>query len=388
MDALRHESGSANGRKTLLLSAFRATALVAATASAALYAQYLNPSEATFCGLDSGCEAVRRASLTVFDNPIFSVPLLGLVAFATLFGVSFVRRAEQLVAWAAVAGGVVGAALFGIQALVIHAFCWLCLVVDVAAIVLGGVSGAWLRAPSSDAARDPLRAYAWVALLVTAVSSPFAWARIKPEAPVPGSIHELYVPGKLNVVEFADFECPYCRRLHPSLKRVLLEQPADKLHFVRGHVPLPAHEEAKPAARAVICAEAQGLADALADRLVQIDLSPAAIRRAAIEVGVDSARFDSCLSSKKPDERIEADTKRLKAAGMRGLPTTYVGEQRLLGAVSEAKLRDAMVRAARGDDEPGGVGGVTFALGLLALLAGIAWLGRAPHVTLTHEPRS
>jgi protein-disulfide isomerase len=196
----------------------------------------------------------------------------------------------------------------------------------------------------------------------------------------------------VNIVEFADFECPHCRALHPRLKRVLAEETGGRVHFVRGHVPLPSHTEARPAARAMVCAEEQGKDEALADRLVEIELAPGAIREAALSAGVDPALLDACLRSKRPDARIEADTKRLKAAGMSGLPTTYVGEQRLLGGnISEAKLRDSIERAARGEDGAslgqGNIGGPLFVTLLVGLLAALAWFGREPHVTLSHEPR-
>src|SRR6185503_6117111 len=94
-------------------------------------------------------------------------------------------------------------------------------------------------------------------------------------------VRAVYEPGKINVVEFADFECPYCRALHPVLKRVIQDYPADRVHFVRKHVPLEMHELARPAARAAVCTEEQGKGEAMADALVQAELSEAAIRRAA-----------------------------------------------------------------------------------------------------------
>jgi uncharacterized membrane protein/predicted DsbA family dithiol-disulfide isomerase len=371
------------------LSAFRAAVVIAAAGSSALYVQYLSPADATFCGLDSGCEAVRRAGFTSLGSPLLSIPLAGLAAYAVLYVMSLLYPKGGVTTALALIGGVMGVGFVATQAFVVQAFCWLCLVVDGAAVAAGVL--AWLHFRQPGHGRDPLRLFGWTSLFVTAVAAPFAWSRVKPPLPVPAVIRELYVPGKVNIVEFADFECPHCRALHPSIRRVLAEQTTDRVRFVRGHVPLPSHTEARPAARVMVCAEEQGKDDALADRLVEIELTPDAIRAAAIAAGVDAALLDACLGSKRPDARIEADTNRLKTAGMRGLPTTYVGEQRLLGAVSEAKLRDSIERAARGADGAslgqGTVGGPLFVTLLVALLAGLAWFGRAPHVTLSHEPR-
>ncbi|HEX7669268.1 MAG TPA: DsbA family protein, partial [Polyangiaceae bacterium] len=120
---------------------------------------------------------------------------------------------------------------------------------------------------------------------------------------------------------------------------------------------------------------------------VELDLSPSADRRAAIEVGVDAARFDACLASTAPDVRIEADTRALEEAGMAGLPTTYVEGKRLLGAVPEVAVRDALDHAIGGGGNTGIPGPLYVPLGL-ALLALTAWLGRSRRGKLQHERSS
>jgi protein-disulfide isomerase len=164
---------------------------------------------------------------------------------------------------------------------------------------------------------------------------------------------------------------------------VLHDYPPDTVHFVRKHVPLEAHEAARPAARADVCAQLQNqhLGEALADRLVQIDLSPSANRRAALEVGVDATRFDSCMGSSEPDVRIDDDTKLLKSVGMQGLPTTYIGGKRLLGAVSEEAVRDAVEKAKSGAGN-GGVSGWAYVAAVLAALGAVVWLGRTSRGTV------
>jgi protein-disulfide isomerase/uncharacterized membrane protein len=363
----------------------RASALVALAASAALYFQYLNPAQATFCGLNSGCEAVRKSGLSYFGSPLLSIPLVGLIAYATVLWFLVAAPRGRAALWLTTAGGAGGLILIGVQALYVHAFCWLCVVAD-----LTGVLGALFVLLDRRAARaggvivEPLRKVTWGALALLVTALPAGWARVKPAPPVPPVVLSLYVPGKINVVEFADFECPYCRRLHPMLKRVMQSYPAGQIHFVRRHVPLPGHEEALPAARAAVCAEEQGLGEALADRLVDLELSPSAERRAAVGVGVDVDRFDRCLESTAPDLRIQGDRKVLEEAGMLGLPTTYVQGKRLLGAVPEEVLRDAFDLAARGETDAGVPGSVFGALGLGAL-AVVVWLGRAPRARVKDE---
>jgi protein-disulfide isomerase/uncharacterized membrane protein len=355
------------------LIVWRSAVLLALAASAALYMQYLEPGDAAFCGLKSGCEAVRKAGFSYFGGSRYlSVPLFGLLCYAGVFAVSLWEPRGLLARAATAIGGVCGVVLLAIQAFYVHAFCWLCTVVDVSAVVAAMAVFFYARSPESA---DPLRPWGWTVLAAIIVGAPVAWVNVKPAPPAPAAIAALYEPGKINVVEFADFECPYCRAFHPVLQGVLREYPPGEVHFVRKHVPLEAHEDARPAARAAICAEEQNKGEALADKLVTIDLSASADRRAALEVGVDAARFDRCLTSSAPDARITADTKLLKDVGMEGLPTTYVGSKRLLGAVSEAAVRDAVEKAHRGEGNAGVPGGLFVACVAGAALA-VVWLAR------------
>jgi protein-disulfide isomerase/uncharacterized membrane protein len=369
-------------------TACRVAILFALAASAALYVQYLNPAQAAFCGLNSGCETVRKSGFSYFGGtPLLSIPLVGLLAYAAVFWSWLVAPGAAGTVALTVLGGVVGAGLFGAQAFFIHAFCWLCVTVDSAAIAAAVFSLLDYRAAEENAtARDPLKFIAWIALAVISAGAPAVWSRVMPAPPVPDVILALYQPGKINVVEFADFECPYCRKLHPVMRHVLSAYPAEKVHFVRKQVPLEMHEDARPAARADVCAAEQGKGEELADKLMQLDLSPSADRRAAVGIGVDVEKFDECLASKRPDAVIDADTKLLQTAGMVGLPTTYVQGKRLLGAVSEEALRDALDVAARGDSE-GGIPAAFYVPLVFAVLLGIAWLGRNSRGKLEDDRR-
>jgi len=365
------------------LVALRLTVLAALAVSAVLYVQYVNPAQATFCGVGSGCETVRRSAFGYFGSRFVSLPLLGLAAYGTLLWVSVRAPGSPWVLRLAAVGGAGSAVLLGIQAFVVEAFCSLCVGVDVAA--LAAPLFAWLAARGGGArAEDPLREWAWGAVAALAVVAPFVWVQVKPVPPVPDVIRALYVPGKVTVVEFADFECPFCRRLHPVLKEVLGEYPKEQIHFVRKHVPLESHEHSDEAARAVVCAEKDGKAELLADVLVTIDLSDEAIRKAALGVGVAGDAFDRCVRSPEAEARLAADTRLLQEAGMQGLPTTYIGGKRLLGLASAPALRDAIDRALRGETDKG-VPLPAF-LGLLgALFGGVVWLGRVRRGKIGHE---
>ncbi|HVU03362.1 MAG TPA: thioredoxin domain-containing protein [Polyangiaceae bacterium] len=379
-------ANGAGARGTFTFAALaRACVLTAIAASTALFLQYLNPASAAFCGLESGCEVVRHARFSYFFGvPFLNVPLVGLFAYGAVY-VTFLAVPGTALPLVLTAAGALGAlVLLSVQAFVLQAFCWLCVSVDVAGIFAAAFAWLDFRGRQTGPAADPLRRWAWIALAGVAVSAPAVWTQVKPAPKIPDVILREYVPGKVNVIEFADFECPYCRRFHPVLQGALRDYPADRIRFVRKNVPLPSHEDALPAARADVCAEQQGLGEKLADRLVSIELSASADRRAALEVGVDAARFDQCMASDVPDRRIDADSRLLEAAGMAGLPTTYIQGKRLLGTVSDEAVRDALDRAIRGEEDRGIPAPVFVPLSLLALAA-VAWLGRDRRGTVLHE---
>jgi protein-disulfide isomerase len=223
---------------------------------------------------------------------------------------------------------------------------------------------------------EPLRDGAWMALGALAVSAPLLWPSLRPTPPVPPAIAKFYQPGKINVVEFVDFECPFCRLFHPRLKAVMAEY-GDRVKFTRLDLPLKMHPLARGAARAHVCAVARGKGDAMADALFETEnLEEAGLLAAGKNVGLDPAELKSCLGSPETEaavvrsERILIDAKMLE-----GLPTTFVGSTMLVGAQEDATLRDAFDRA--GTSGMPGVPGAVFVLVVGAAAAAIVWFGRA-----------
>jgi predicted DsbA family dithiol-disulfide isomerase len=278
--------------------------------------------------------------------------------------------------------------LISYQALVAHAYCWLCMIVDTSSIfaALSALmlhradlaSGPTQQDGSTQRAtpqRSGLRLWAWCALLVIAPAAALVWHVVRPLPPVPDKIRALYQPGKINVVEFADLECPHCRKLQPILKQVMEAYP-DQVHFVRKHVPLPQHPHSERAASAAICAEQLAqIGEAMVERLVSIDLSEQAIAAAATDLGLDPRAFTSCLQAPETHERLEHDLALLREVGFEGLPTTYVGPQRFVGVRTEEAWRDAFEFAARGEGNSG-IPGPSYLSALLVLFGLVVWKGR------------
>jgi uncharacterized membrane protein/predicted DsbA family dithiol-disulfide isomerase len=319
----------------------RVAALVGLGVSAAMHVDYQRPASA-LCQVGSGCDQVRASHFSHVSG--IPVPVLGIAGFSLLIAASLIRHRKARLATLVIAlGGAVAAILLlAIQAFAIHAFCKLCVIVDVSAIFAGAAAfldnrrGAALR-------REPV--WQWVGAMALWVILPVAWAKSRPPPPAPTEISSLWKAGKINVVEFADFECPYCRQLHPTLAEVMRSYEG-KVHFARLNMPLPSHRQALDAARAYCCADDVGRGDAMADALFSADdIGPSGCERIAAALAMDLSAFRACVASGPTEQRIESDVRRFKAAGLRGLPAVFVGNRLLVGMQPVERLREAFAES-------------------------------------------
>jgi len=135
------------------------------------------------------------------------------------------------------------------------------------------------------------------------------------------------------IVEFADFQCPYCRRVQATLKELLAKY-ADRVSLAYRDYPLAEiHPEADPAAEAARCAGEQGKFWEYHDQLFS---SPKLERPALVEYAhnlkLDEKRFDSCLESEKYKGDIQRDLQEGAQAGVTGTPAFYINGLSLSGA--------------------------------------------------------
>ena len=369
-------------RRALGLFGVRLAAVFALAVSAALLVDYTR-AVPTFCGVDSGCAWVRRSGYgyIALGNLNLPLPVFGLLGFALLLAIALTRPLLRIVPALTALAGLIGLSLIALQWIKIGHLCGLCVSVDLLAVA-SALCGAVLWRGRGDAHEEfGLRWGAWPVLGTLAVLAPLLWPALRPAAPVPAGVQRLYVPGKINVVEFADYECPYCRALHPQLKTIIDSYPS-KVNFTRLNLPLKSHEFAHGAALAQVCARAQGKGDAMADGLFAAeDLRPEANRSRALELGVELGAYDRCIASGEAERTVEAESKILLDYGLQGLPTTYVGAKTIIGAQAEEVFRDAFDRAERGEGEHGIPAAVYWPL-VFALSALVAWVGRVQRATL------
>ena len=131
------------------------------------------------------------------------------------------------------------------------------------------------------------------------------------------------------LVEFTDFQCPYCKRAHDGVLAGLKKKYVDagKLRLVSRNLPLPFHPNAEPAALAALCAGEQGQFWAMRDRLFENTeaLSRQDFLKAAEALKLDTQAFTACLDAKRPAPQIASDKQDAAAAGITGTPTFVIG---------------------------------------------------------------
>ena len=149
----------------------------------------------------------------------------------------------------------------------------------------------------------------------------------------------------VTVVEFSDFQCPYCARATPAVKELESSHPND-VRLVWKHLPLPFHPNAMPAALAAEAAREQGGSQkfwAMHDKLFanQAALSEATYEQYARELGLDQARFRKDVADPRLRARIQEDAQLAQTLGVNGTPTFVVNGEKVVGS---AALKGAVER--------------------------------------------
>ncbi len=137
----------------------------------------------------------------------------------------------------------------------------------------------------------------------------------------------------VEIVEFSDFQCPYCLRAHPTVDQVLSAY-GDRVRFVYRHYPLPGHPNARPAAEAAECAAEQGKFWPYHDKLfaTQSKLSDADLKQDAVDLGMDGGKFNACVDSHKYAAKVETDLRAGQEAGVDGTPAFFINGRLISGA--------------------------------------------------------
>jgi protein-disulfide isomerase len=157
----------------------------------------------------------------------------------------------------------------------------------------------------------------------------------------------------VTIVEFSDFECPYCKRVVPTLDQVE-EKYGEQVRVVYRHYPLSSHPNAQKAAEASLCARDQGKFWEMHDLMFeeQRNLAEADLKEKAARLELDAAAFADCLDSDRHAEAVQSDMRDGSLAGVDGTPAFFVNGRFLSGAVPfetlAALIDDEIRRKKRG----------------------------------------
>jgi protein-disulfide isomerase len=134
----------------------------------------------------------------------------------------------------------------------------------------------------------------------------------------------------VTLVEFADFQCPFCSKIPPVIDEVLKAYPND-VKFVFKQLPLPMHQNATNAARAALAANKQGKYWPMYDKLFQnqraLDID--SLKKYAQEIGLDVAQFEKDMVTPEIQKQIDDEVRLATASQVTGTPTLFVNGKRV-----------------------------------------------------------
>ena len=146
---------------------------------------------------------------------------------------------------------------------------------------------------------------------------------------------------RLTIIEFADYQCPFCRETHKRLEQLRKDHPSD-VAVIHRHYPLPTHPHARAAALASECAAEQGAFESYQGVVYasQDSIGVTSWAEYAKRAGVrDSARFETCLREETFAQRVDEDMAAGRRLGLRATPTLLVNDMKVEGAIPEELLR-------------------------------------------------
>jgi protein-disulfide isomerase len=147
--------------------------------------------------------------------------------------------------------------------------------------------------------------------------------------------------GKIKIIEFSDFQCPYCQKFYNEAYQQIKTKYIDtgKITLEFRHFPLPFHANAQKAAEAFECAGNQGKAFEMHNVIFEkgksdgAGLSVADLKQYASVIGLNTSKFNSCLDNGETADRISRDLEDGRKAGIQGTPSFFIGGEKVVGAL-------------------------------------------------------
>ena len=141
-------------------------------------------------------------------------------------------------------------------------------------------------------------------------------------------------PSSVTIVEYSDFQCPYCKRAASVVSQVKAAY-GDGVNLVFKQMPLPFHQYAFKAAQASVCSAQAGKFWEFHDRVfASTDLSVDALKQIASEAGLKVGEFNACMDSEASRDAVQRDLQEASQLGVTGTPTFFINGRKLVGAIS------------------------------------------------------
>jgi protein-disulfide isomerase len=139
----------------------------------------------------------------------------------------------------------------------------------------------------------------------------------------------------VTIIEFSDYQCPYCQVWYQQVYQQLLAAYPDKIRFVYRDLALSSHPEALPSAEAANCAGEQGAYWKFHDALFgqQYGLNRNAYEQYAADLGLDGQTFAACLDSHRYRSEVQADASEAIRVGINSTPSFVINGRILVGAL-------------------------------------------------------
>ena len=160
------------------------------------------------------------------------------------------------------------------------------------------------------------------------------------------------------MVEFSDFQCPFCKRFYDqtylSLKKDYID--TGKVAFAYRHFPLGFHQNAQKAAEAFECAGEQKKQWEMHNAMFEkgsgdgTGLNVEDLKKYAKDMGLDSSKFDSCIDTGKYASKVQKDLSDGQSFGVEGTPTFFINGEKVVGAQPYASIKAVIDKKLSGDD--------------------------------------
>lgn len=222
---------------------------------------------------------------------------------------------------------------------------WIGLIVAAFALGLGTGYFVWARPLQDQLASAERRAAVIEATVEASGTAVAAENAAQAEAAIPEEVKRYDVPedddpafgsssAPITIIEFSDYECPFCRRWHQEVWPQIQAKYGDKVRLVYRDFPLyNIHQNAGPAALAANCAGEQDRYWEFNERLFNTEeLGPAVYTNFAQEIKLDLDSFQQCIDEGRYNQEVEADYNYASELGVRSTPTFFINGLAVVGA--------------------------------------------------------